>query len=134
MKIVKLSENIAVSEQITAEDMVEIAAAGYRVVVNNRPDNEVAGQPSSDSIEEAARAAGLEYHYLPVTASNFPGPDADRVAALFHDDSKPVLAFCRTGTRCANLWVNTADETHTELAREKARTLGYDLSMSEAAR
>ena len=60
MKIVKLSENIAVSEQITAEDMVEIAAAGYRVVVNNRPDNEVAGQPSSASIEEVARAAGWE--------------------------------------------------------------------------
>lgn len=134
MKIVRLSEHIAVSEQITAEDMAEIAAAGYRVVVNNRPDNEVAGQPSSASIEEAARAAGLEYHYLPVTASDFPGPDADRMAALFHDDSRPVLAFCRTGTRCANLWVNTANDTDSEAAREKVRTLGYDLSMSEAAR
>ena len=134
MKIVKLTDSVAVSEQITADDVAEIASAGYRVLVNNRPDNEAEGQPSSASIEQAAREAGLEYHYLPVTASNFPGPDAKQMARLFNDDQRPVLAFCRTGTRCANLWVSTADDGEGDSARDKARTLGYDLSMSEAVR
>ena len=130
MRIVKLSENVAVSEQIRPADVADIAAAGYRVLVNNRPDNEEPGQPAGTDIAAAAAAAGLEYHYLPVTAANFPGPDFERMRKLLQDDSQPVLAFCRSGTRCANLWVACRDEQDRAEARGVARQLGYDLGMS----
>ena len=57
--------------QIVAEDLQAVAAQGVRLLVNNRPDGEEPGQPSSAEIEAAARAAGLDYHHIPV-AGGFP--------------------------------------------------------------
>jgi uncharacterized protein (TIGR01244 family) len=128
--MMKLTETLAVSEQISSADVAGIAAAGYQVLVNNRPDGEGRGQPSSSEIEAAARAAGLEYHYLPVTAADFPGPGFDRMKALLADETRPVLAFCRSGTRCANLWIASCERQDRDRARATAGGLGFDLSMS----
>ena len=130
MKIVKLTDELAVSDQITPSDVAAIAAAGYGVLVNNRPDGEESGQPSSDQIAVAAESAGLLYYHLPITAANFPGPEVDQIAKLLDDSEVPVLAFCRTGTRCTNLWVATRDDGAHQWAVGHARQLGYDLSMS----
>jgi len=130
MNVIQLTETIGVAGQIGLEQVPEIAAAGYKVLVNNRPDGEDPGQPGSADIQAAALAAGLEYHHLPVTAMNFPGPDVARMTGLFDDDSRPVLAFCRTGTRCANLWVVTRAGAERVQAEERARALGYDLGMA----
>ena len=129
MKIVKLTESIAVSAQITPENVADIAAAGYKVLVNNRPDGEEANQPGNADIAAAAQAAGMEYHYMPITAGNFPGPDFGRMRTLLDDTARPVLAFCRSGTRCTNLWVASRDEAARDEARVQARQLGYDLGM-----
>jgi uncharacterized protein (TIGR01244 family) len=40
-----------------------------------------------------------------------------------------VLAYCRTGTRCANLWVATRDPADQTDAIQIARDIGFDLSM-----
>lgn len=133
MKIVKLTETIAVSGQIQPGHIAAIAEAGYRVLVNNRPDGEEAGQPSSAEIAAAAAAAGLEYHFLPVTAADFPGPDAARMAALLGDVERKLLAFCRTGTRCANLWVVTRPQDELDRAAQVAGGQGFDLSMAARA-
>lgn len=130
MKIVKLNDSVAVSEQIRVEDVAAIAAQGYKVLVNNRPDGEAPDQPASAEIAAAAEAAGLGYYYFPVTATNFPGPDAKTMADLLNNPKQPVLAFCRTGTRCTNLWVSTREEEGKAAAVHQARTLGYDLAMS----
>lgn len=130
MKLVKLSEGIAVSGQIGPEHVAEIAAAGYRVLINNRPDGEEPGQPSSAAIAAAAELAGLVYHYLPITAASFPGPDVERMGQLFDNSGGPVVAYCRSGTRCANLWVASRAGDDRALADAHARGLGYDLSMA----
>jgi uncharacterized protein (TIGR01244 family) len=131
MNITRFNDCIAVTGQITPAHVPQIAAAGFKVLVNNRPDGEEPGQPGSVEIEAAAVAAGLEYHHLPVTAMNFPGPDVERVAMLFSDASRPVFAFCRSGTRCANLWVVTRPGEERAAAMELARALGYDLGMAQ---
>lgn len=130
MNAMQLTDTIGVSGQVSPEQVPGIAAAGYKVLVNNRPDGEEPGQPGSAEIEAAALAVGLEYHHLPVTAVNFPGPDINRMAGLFDDGARPVFAFCRTGTRCANLWVATRAGAQRSQAEERARTLGYDLGMA----
>lgn len=130
MKIVSLTESVAVSEQVSPADVAEIAAAGFKVLVNNRPDGEEPHQPTSDEIALAADAAGLSYYYLPITAANFPGPDVKIMASLLDNDEEPVLAFCRTGTRCTNLWVATRGEAEAGVAFGRAKALGYDLAMS----
>ena len=130
MKIVRLNEHVAVSEQITPADVETIASQGYRVIINNRPDGEAPGQPTNAEIAAQAANLGLEYHHLPVTAMDFPGPDMETMRALFHDKTNPVLAFCRSGTRCANLWVTSHDANDRENAAIKAHSLGYHLGMA----
>ncbi len=130
MKIVKLTDTVSVSAQITPEDVAEIAAQGYRVLINNRPDGEESTQPSGAAIAAAAQAAGLEYHHMPVTATSFPGADFDAMSDLLDDSARPVLAFCRSGTRCANLWVAGVEPAGREEAMRVASQRGYDLGMA----
>ena len=130
MNIVKLTDNLAVSAQITEADVATIAAAGYKVLINNRPDGEEANQPSSAAIAAAAAAAGLEYHYLPVTAQDFPGVGFDEMCDLLSDEERPVLAFCRSGTRCTNLWIAGCAGAEREEAIAVARQRGFDIGMA----
>ena len=82
-----------------------------------------------ETIEVACHSAGLLFVRYPVNAVNFPGPDLDGLGALFDDPTQVVLAYCRTGTRCANLWVATRAETDLPGAVQTARDIGFDLSM-----
>jgi len=130
MQAYKLTDSLTVCGQIGTDAVEEIAAAGYRVLINNRPDNEETGQPTSAEIQAAAERAGLEYHYMPVNALTFPGEHLETMTALFDDQGRPVFAFCRTGTRCTNLWVATRPEAEREDAYRFARGLGFDLSLA----
>ena len=129
MPIFKLSESLSVAAQITPQDVPNIAAQGFTTVVCNRPDGEVPDQASMDEIEAACNAAGLLFVRYPVNAMNFPGADLDGLGELFDDPSQSVLAYCRTGTRCANLWVATRSDQDTSEAIKVARDIGFDLSM-----
>ena len=129
MPIFKLSESLSVAAQITPQDVPNIAAQGFTTVVCNRPDGEVPDQASMDEIEAACNAAGLLFVRYPVYAMNFPGADLDGLGELFDDPSQSVLAYCRTGTRCANLWVATRSDQDTPEAIKVARDIGFDLSM-----
>lgn len=100
-----LNADFAVAPQLEPAHMTEAAAAGFRSVINNRPDLEGgASQPASDSIAQAAAAAGLEYAYLPVIPSDIKPGDVAAMAALIDRLPKPVLAFCRSGARAARLY------------------------------
>lgn len=129
MPIFKLSESLSVAAQITPQDVPNIAAQGFTTVVCNRPDGEVPDQASMDEIEAACNAAGLLFVRYPVNAMNFPGADLDGLGELFDDPGQSVLAYCRTGTRCANLWVATRSDQDTPEAIKVARDIGFDLSM-----
>ena len=100
-----LTPDFSVSPQLEPAAMAEVAAAGFKSVINNRPDFEGGPtQPTNASIEAAARAAGLEYAFLPV-AGNFQSPEEiARFGELLATLPGPVLAFCRTGTRSGKLW------------------------------
>jgi uncharacterized protein (TIGR01244 family) len=130
MNVYKLTDTLGVSGQISADLVPQIAAAGYKVLINNRPDGEEPGQPTSAEIAAAAEAAGLEYHHMPVTAMDFPGGDIEQMADFFDDEERPVYAYCRTGTRCTNLWVVSRDPDEQDDAAARARGIGFDLSMA----
>jgi uncharacterized protein (TIGR01244 family) len=61
---------------------------------------------------------------------NYPGPDLPAMKSLFDDVDRPVLAFCRTGTRCTNLWITSRDPDERESAMARAVALGFDIAMS----
>lgn len=130
MKIVKLTDTLGVSGQISPADVADIASAGYKVLINNRPDGEEATQPSGAAIAAAATAAGMEYHYMPVTAADFPGPDFDAMSDLLDDPAHPVLAYCRSGNRCANLWLASREAAAREQARAELGRCGFDAALA----
>lgn len=129
MAIFQLTDSLSVAGQITEQDVPNLAAQGYTAVVCNRPDNEVSEQAKMDVIETACNEVGLLFVRYPVNAMNFPGPDLEGLGLLFDDPKQCVLAYCRTGTRCANLWVATRPHDERPQAVEMAREIGFDLSM-----
>ena len=126
--IIPLDPQFAVAPQITPGDVIDIARAGYRAIINNRPEGEEPGQPEGAAIREAAEALGLAYTEIPVTHAGFAHPQLDATTAVMADG--PVLAFCRSGTRSCMLWALASAKAGAEPAElfRKAAAAGYDLS------
>lgn len=100
----QLTPDICVAPQLTPEAMAEAARVGFKSVVNNRPDFEHGpNQPTNAAIEAAAFAAGLEYRHLPVDGGHQSAQEIERMADLLAELPRPLLAFCRSGTRSTRL-------------------------------
>jgi uncharacterized protein (TIGR01244 family) len=100
-----LTKDVAVAPQLGPEAMAEAVAAGFRSVINNRPDFEGGpAQPTSQAMQQAAGAAGLDYAFLPVQSAYQTPDEISRMHELLRSMPKPVLGFCRSGTRTANLF------------------------------
>lgn len=101
----QIADDVCVAPQLTPEAMAAVAEAGFRSVVNNRPDFEGGpDQPTNAAIEAAARAAGLEYRYLPVSGAYQSPEDAAAMALLLAELPRPLLMFCRSGARSTRLY------------------------------
>jgi uncharacterized protein (TIGR01244 family) len=100
-----ITDNFSVAPQLAATDMAAVAAAGYKSVIINRPDFEGGpDQPTSDEVMAAAKAVGLQVEYQPVVSGAITGDDVARFAELLNTLPGPVLAYCRSGARCTNLY------------------------------
>jgi uncharacterized protein (TIGR01244 family) len=126
----RVTDELSVAPQIRIEEVAAAQRQGFRTLINNRPDGEEPGQPTSAQMQAAAEAAGLAYHHIPVVG----GPTPAQVAQtqdLLADANGPILAFCRSGTRSIVTWTlaQAAAGTYTrdELV-EMGRQAGYDLS------
>lgn len=98
------SEQFATAAQITQDDLAEVVRLGFKTVINNRPDGEGGpGQPLSQSIGEAAGKLGLHYVYLPVVSGQITMEQVQDFASTLKSAQQPVLAFCRSGGRSAQL-------------------------------
>ncbi|OVZ61752.1 TIGR01244 family protein [Pigmentiphaga sp. NML080357] len=105
-----LTENFAVAPQLAPADMAAVAAAGFKSVINNRPDFEGGpAQPSSEQMQAAAEAAGLKYVYQPVNGANIQPGDVATFASLLKTLPGPVLAFCRSGARSTKLFMSASN-------------------------
>lgn len=129
MEIRPINENLAVAPQIIPADLQVVAQKGYKTVIANRPDGEEMGQPLMAEIQAAAEAAGLTFIYQPVQSGAITDEDVKQFGQLIQHADGPVLAFCRTGTRCTVLWaLDAAASEPVDSIVSKAREAGYDLS------
>ena len=125
-----LTPRLAVASQITPADVAQIAAEGYAVIINNRPDGEEPGQPTAAEVETAARAAGLSYVHQPVVGTNITPADVETFGRLIEATPGKILAHCRTGTRCTMLWLlSQAGKQPADTLLARAREAGYDLEV-----
>lgn len=127
-----LSASVSVGPQLQPSDMAALSAQGYASVINNRPDDEEPGQPSSSELEAAATAAGLAYLHAPIR-----GMPEDQAVALVGDRLKAdeegharTAMFCRSGMRSSAAWAmaQRLDGVPPDELRAAAASAGYDLS------
>lgn len=106
LPIQRIAADVCVSPQLTPAAMAEVAAAGFRSVINNRPDFEHGpDQPTSAAVETAALAAGLQYAHLPVAGGYQSPEEIARFAELIAAMPRPLLCFCRSGARSTRLFM-----------------------------
>jgi len=129
----QLDDTLCVLPQIALDDVALAAQCGFRSIINNRPDGEEPGQPTSAEIEAAARAAGLEYLHLPIVPGQVSDDQIDRFDKALETMPKPILGFCRTGTRSTTLWaLARCCDLGAGTVCECAADAGYDLSAMRA--
>ena len=103
--ITQVSEDYSVAPQIRREDVAEIAALGYRSIMCNRPDGEAPDQTVAAEIRAEAEAQGLAFAFVPVVSGAIDADDVRDFQAALTALPAPVLAYCRSGARCQNLWM-----------------------------
>jgi uncharacterized protein (TIGR01244 family) len=126
----QVTDRFSVAPQIDPEDVQAAKAQGFVKLINNRPDGEVPGQPTSAEMQAAAKAAGLSYVHIPF-AGRPSAAEAEAVAREAEAADGPVLAFCRSGTRSITAWsigqALAGRRTPRDLV-QLAAGAGYDLS------
>ncbi len=126
----KIDDKTYASPQIDVDDIAEAAALGIGLIVNNRPEDESDDQTPGADIEAAATAAGIAYVAIPVTHAGFSMPQVEAMQdALASAGDKPVLAYCRSGTRSTLLWALAQARMGTDLGTiaASAARAGYDV-------
>jgi len=126
-----VTETFSVSPQISVADVAGAAARGVMLIINNRPDGEMVGQPTSADIEAAAKAAGLSYAFIPVDQRGISEAHLDAFdKAIEEAGGGDVLAYCRSGTRSITVRsyaAARAGEPVDEIIAQAAKA-GYDLA------
>ena len=124
----KLTDNLSVAPQLSAADIADAQNLNYKSVLCNRPDEEEAGQPAYREIEQAIERHGLVSEFQPVNGSAISDQDVDDFSAHLKSLPGPVLAYCRSGTRCTVLWaLSEAGKRPTNDILAIAGSAGYAL-------
>jgi uncharacterized protein (TIGR01244 family) len=130
MRSTPINDVLSVAGQISKNDIAEIAKAGFAMIINHRPDHEEPGQLTHDEAEAEAKKYGLEYRYQPVVTGRISRAQVAEFQKLLLRSPQPVLAHCRSGTRCYLMWAAVRAlfdrESPLKLVAEAA-VKGYDL-------
>ncbi|WP_374615066.1 TIGR01244 family sulfur transferase [Sphingorhabdus sp.] len=104
MTFKQIAPGFSVSGQLTADDVRNAAAQGFKSIICNRPDGEEDGQPSASIVQEQAAALGLTFTHIPVTSGSITDAAGTQMRTALADMPSPVLAYCRSGARSTKLW------------------------------
>jgi len=112
IEITQLDETLSVTGQISIDDLADIAQSGFKSVICNRPDLEGGeNQPTSEQLEQEAKACGMVFAYLPVRMGVIPEERGEAFRNLITELPTPVLAFCGSGKRAAALHAMTESKS-----------------------
>jgi len=125
---IQLSQSLFVSGQIAAADVERAARSGIKAIVSNRPDGEEQMQPPAALLQEACTRQGIAFRHIPVRSGSIEDGQVAAFDAALADLPKPLLAFCRSGTRSASLWaLAEASRSEPEQILQRTAAAGYKL-------
>lgn len=120
-----LVDGIWIAAQVSPSHMPDLAARGFRSLIDLRPDGEAADQPTSLEVGAAAHGSGLSFSYVPVEHGDVPDVTVGSLAQALAGADRPVLLYCRSGRRAVRTWA----------LAEAARAGGLDaITIASAAR
>lgn len=134
-KFIKVTDEFWVAPQLSEADINAAAAAGFRLIINNRPDGEIFAQPKSDKLEATAKDAGLAYAHIPIGGAGITPEHLRAQLEARRLNPGKALAFCATGTRSIFLGAYSAASAGVPVEEiiEKAAAAGYDISAHRPA-
>lgn len=104
MQIKQLSDDFSVAPQMSPNEVEVVAQQGFKTIICNRPDKEDPSQPDHALIQQEAEKKGVTFYYLPVISGSMTDENVTEFHKILQECPKPALAYCRSGTRCTNLW------------------------------
>lgn len=105
MPIHKLTDTLYIAPQLTEADVQEAVRLGIKTIICNRPDGEEENQPTFAEVQNWFKEDGInQFSHQPVVAPQINAADVTAFQNLLQQSPAPILAFCRTGTRCSLLW------------------------------
>lgn len=129
MDIRTLTPTYAVSPQIDHADMDAIVQAGFGTIICNRPNVEIPPSHHDNVMAAAAAEAGLDFVIIPVTHQSMTLELIKTQADTLANASKPVLAYCASGTRSTIVWaMGQAKHMPADDIIAAAAAAGYDIA------
>lgn len=128
MDLRALTDSYSVSPQIAPEDFAAIKAAGYAMVIDNRPDGEISAALHGPQMRQMAEAQGLDFVLNPIIGGAMTMENVKTQAEAVARAKGPVLAYCASGNRSSVVWalMNAGQRPVDELIGIPAR-FGYNL-------
>ena len=131
----RISDKLFIAPQPGLDAFTDLAAAGFKSVISNRPGGEQPDQPSPAAERQAAATGGMQFHFIPVTAKAITEADVRSFQKAVAERPGPVFAHCRSGIRSASLHA-IGEVLDGRLAREDLPALGekWGVDLSVAAK
>lgn len=130
MVLFQLSEKLSVTAQIDEEGVHAAAIAGFKLIVCNRPDGEVADQPTAAQVAQMVSSHNLLFMHQPVISGHIGTAEALRFRQILEMTPGPVLAYCRSGTRCSILWaLSESGRQDPEAILQSTANAGFNLEI-----
>jgi uncharacterized protein (TIGR01244 family) len=123
----QVSNDLSIAGQIASEQLLELASAGFKSVLNLRSPDEKDFLPEE---QQQAEAAGLKYANIPLSPKEANQQLTDEAIQAVENLPKPVLIHCAGGARAGGiaLIAHALNESLTpEQIVEKAGELGINL-------
>ncbi|MCD6437741.1 MAG: TIGR01244 family phosphatase [Halomonas sp.] len=130
MQTQPLEKGVAITSQLTVEELEHVKTQGFKTVICNCKPGESAEFSGEDAYRFKAEELGLHWVHIPVTPGEYSQADVAAFAKALQQLPRPILAFCRSGKRATHLWAYA--KRHTEkcdLAElfSAAKAAGFDL-------
>lgn len=128
----ELPGDVFVTGQLLEVQIEALSKQGVMGFINNRPDMEAPVQPKSDTLEQVARAIGVDYFHIPMAGGLTPGL-IDASVTAYQNMPRPIVAFCASGMRSAALWAFAhVKQMGVEAVMQALSDAGYHLEQIRA--
>ena len=128
---INIDDNIYLSGQISTNAIEELKNKKFKIIVNNRPDDEEFNQLKSISLQKTSEKFGIVYKHIPFSGGNVNSDQIKDLADMLKKNTK-TLIFCRSGARSSLIWglasVIYLNKDIDDIMR-KMSNMGYDSSI-----